>query len=257
MVKLFPANPVHTLATVYVPTIQGRLCFLTALTNLHSLQMEAVALVYMPKSCIYMPKPSSGDHYTLLPLAGGKDISIGALLTFAAAKLMVASKHGSNNMGVHLKLPASFGPQLDSDDLITKPALHHGPIWKNADFIVRGDDKRPLLVNGEPMAMESPIKVAGVDQFTPLGCTALTSVGYEPKFANDAFSFRETVAEMWQHLDRTKTEAAERKPPEPKITEECHQEALAAARTPMFASKSSDIQVAPMPGVEFVDPAKY
>ena len=75
--------------------------------------------------------------------------------------------------------------------------------------------------------MESPIKVADVDQFTPLGCTALTNVGYEPKFANDAFSFRETVTEMWQHLDRTKTEAAERKPPKPMITKECHQEALA------------------------------
>ena len=141
MVKLFPANPVYTLVTVYVPTIQGRLCFLAALTNLHSLQMEAVALVYMPKSCIYMPEPSSGDHYTLLPLARGKDISIGALLTFAAAKLTVASKHGSNDMGVHMKLPANFSPQLDSDDLITKPALHCGPIWKNADFVVCGDDK--------------------------------------------------------------------------------------------------------------------
>ena len=83
MVKLFPANPVYALETVYVPSIQGRLCFLTALTNLHNQQMEAVALVYMPKSCLYMPKPSSGDHYTLLPLTGGKDISIGALSAFA------------------------------------------------------------------------------------------------------------------------------------------------------------------------------
>ena len=41
------------------------------------------------------------------------------------------------------------------------------------------------------------------------------------------------------------------------ITEECHKEALAAAQTPMFASKSSDIQVAPMPGVKIVDAAKY
>ena len=141
MVKLFPANPVYALATVYVPSVQGRLRFLTALTNLHNLQMEAVALVYMPKNCIYMPKPSSGDHYTLLPLTGGKDISIGALSAFAAAKLMVASKHGSNDMGVCLKLPASFGPQPDSDNLITEPALRRGPIWKNAEFVVRGDDK--------------------------------------------------------------------------------------------------------------------
>ena len=122
---------------------------------------------------------------------------------------------------------------------------------------MRGDDKRPLLVNGDPVAMESPIKVAPVDQFIPLNCTALTNVGYEPKFANDAFAFRETVAEMQQCLNRTKAEAAEKKPPEPMITDEHHQEALAATRTPMFASKSSGIQVAPIPGVEFVDAAKY
>ena len=72
--------------------------------------MEAVALVYMPKNCMYMPEPSSGDHYTLLPLTGGKDISIGVLLAFVAAKLTVASKHGGSDMGVHLKLPANFRP---------------------------------------------------------------------------------------------------------------------------------------------------
>ena len=47
------------------------------------------------------------------------------------------------------------------------------------------------------------------------------------------------------------------KPPKPMITKECHQEALAAAHTPMFASKLSDLQVAPIPGVDFVDPEKY
>ena len=105
--------------------------------------------------------------------------------------------------------------------------------------------------------MESPIKVAPVDQYMPLSCTALTNVGYEPKFANDAFTFRETVTEMWQRLDRTKAEAAEQKRAEPMITEECHQEALAATHAPMYASKTSDITVAPIPGVEFIDAAKY
>ena len=84
-----------------------------------------------------------------------------------AAKLTVASKHCSSNMGVHLKLPPNFGLQLDSDDLITEPALHHGPIWKNTDFVVRGDSRCLLLVDGEPVVMESPIKVALVDQFMP------------------------------------------------------------------------------------------
>ena len=58
--------------------------------------------------------------------------------------------------------------------------------------------------------MESPIKVALIDQFTPLNCTALTNVGYEPKFANDTFAFRESVMEMQQSLDRTRAEAASR-----------------------------------------------
>ena len=70
MVKLYPSAPVYALTTVYVPTMQERLKFLTALSGLHNLQMEAVALIYMPKNCMYMPEPSSGDHYTLLPLTG-------------------------------------------------------------------------------------------------------------------------------------------------------------------------------------------
>ena len=114
MVKLYPSAPVYTLTTVYVPAVQERLQFLTTLTSLHSLQMEAAALIYMPKNCIYMPEPSSGDHFTLLPLAGDKNISIGALSSFVAAKLTVSSTHGS--MGVHLKLPGRFGPDLDNDD---------------------------------------------------------------------------------------------------------------------------------------------
>ena len=198
IVKHFPAGPMYMLTTVYVPATQDQLHFLPTLSSLHSLQMEAVALVYVPKSGIYMPEPSSGDHYTLLLISGGKNICIGALLSFVAARLTVGSKYGGSKMGVHLKLPPSFGLQLDGNDLITKSAFCCSPIWKNADFMVCGEDKRPLLVNGDPVAMETPIKVAPVDQFTPVECTALTNVGYEHKFTNDAFSFRETVTEMWQ-----------------------------------------------------------
>ena len=87
-------------------------------------------------------------------------------------------------------------------------------------------------------------------------------MGYEPKFTNDAFAFRETVAEMRQRLNRTRAEAAkqtaaEQKAAEPMITEECHQEALAATHIPMYTSKTSNIKVAPMPGMQFIDPAKY
>ena len=41
------------------------------------------------------------------------------------------------------------------------------------------------------------------------------------------------------------------------ITKACHQEALAAACVSMYASKTSDIEVAHMPGVQLVDAAKY
>ena len=208
MVKLYPSVSVYALTTVYVPAIQERMRFLTALSSLHNLQMEAVALIYMPKNCMYMPEPSSGNHDTLLPLTRDKDICIGVLSTFVAAKLTVASTHSSSGMGVHLKLPGRFGPDLDNEGLISELALCRSPIWKNADFIVRDDDGRPLLENGNPVAMESPIKVALIDQFTPLNCTALANVGYERKFVNDAFAFRESVAEMRQRLDRTGAEVA-------------------------------------------------
>ena len=136
MVKLYPSAPVYALTTVYVPTMQERLKFLTTLSGLHSLQMEAVALIYMPKNCMYMPEPSSGDHYTLLPLTGDQDICIGVHSTFSAAKLMMASTHSNSGMGVHLKLPGRFGPDLGNDGLISELALCRGPIWKNADFVV-------------------------------------------------------------------------------------------------------------------------
>ena len=129
MVKLYPSAPVYALTTVYVPTVQERMRFLTALSGLHNLQMEAVTLIYMPKNCMYMPEPSSGDHYTLFPLTGDKDICIGALSTFMAAKLMVASTHSSSGMGVHLKLPGRFGPDLDNEGLISKPAL----LWSHLE----------------------------------------------------------------------------------------------------------------------------
>ena len=69
LVKLYPVSPVFMLTTVYVPAVQERMEFLHALIDLHSLQMEAVALIYLPKNYMYMPEPSSGDHYTLLPLS--------------------------------------------------------------------------------------------------------------------------------------------------------------------------------------------
>ena len=159
--------------------------------------MEVVALVYMPKNCAYMPEPSSGDHYMLLHLTGDTNICIGALSTFMAAKLTVASKHGHSGMDMQLKLPPNFSLQLEGSDLIDERARSYGPIWKNEELVICGDDNQPLTINGETAVMESPIKFTPIDQFMPLQCLALTSIGYKPKYMNDAFTFKETVTEMW------------------------------------------------------------
>ena len=107
--------------------------------------------------------------------------------------------------------------------------------------------------------MEASIKFALVNQFTPLQCPALTSVGYELKYANNAFTFKETVAEMWQCYDKERSETEKKKPPQPVLSaeEERHKQALAAATTPMFTSKSSDIQVVMSEGAVSVNPVKY
>ena len=113
MVKLFPSMPVYALTTIYVPALQERMRFLPALSGLHQLQMEAVTLIHMPKNCMYMPEPSSGDHYTLLPLTGDKDVCIGALSTFTAAKLIVASTHSSSGTGSAPEAPREVWSQLE------------------------------------------------------------------------------------------------------------------------------------------------
>ena len=79
--------------------------------------------------------------------------------------------------------------------------------------------------------METTIKVTPVDQYMSLQCAALTSVAYEPKYANDTFVFKETVAEMWQHYEKEKSEAKGRKQPQlvPDSEEERHHQVLAAA----------------------------
>ena len=137
MVKLYPNAPVYALAMVYMPAVQERLRFLTALTGLHNLQMEAVALIYMQTNCIYMPEPSTGDHYTLLPLARDKNICIGALSSFVAAKLTVSSTHSSSGMGVHLKLEGVFASVQQIYKRFSKFA--YADVWGNVCSLrVRG-----------------------------------------------------------------------------------------------------------------------
>ena len=90
----------YGLGIVYMPVTQAQLGFLDALSDLHKLNMEAVVLVHMSKTCVFMSEPNAGYHYTLLPLTRDPNTHIGPLLMFAAAKLMVVSRHGQDNMGV-------------------------------------------------------------------------------------------------------------------------------------------------------------
>ena len=158
-----------------------------------------------PRLAYSLPEPSSGDHYTLLPLTGDPSICIRPLSVLVAAKLTVASKHGRGNMGVQLKLPSNFTLQLNGGELSDEPVFSQGPIQKNEELIIHGDDNNPMIVNGETVAMESTINVAPVDQYTPVQCALLTSVAYEPKYANDTFTFKETVAEMQQHYEKERS----------------------------------------------------
>ena len=68
--------------------------------------MEAAALVYMPKSCIYMPEPSSGDHYTLLPLARDKNICLVTLSMFTAAQVDSGIQIQHQNYGGSSEAPS-------------------------------------------------------------------------------------------------------------------------------------------------------
>ena len=56
VVKLFPSAPVYGLSMIYVPATQARLHFLTAVAGLHQLDMEAVVLMYVPKTCIFIAR---------------------------------------------------------------------------------------------------------------------------------------------------------------------------------------------------------
>ena len=63
----------YALTVVYLPSSQKRLSMGVALQAVYTTSGNAVSLVSMPKSyteCAYMPEPTSGEHYTLLPVSG-------------------------------------------------------------------------------------------------------------------------------------------------------------------------------------------
>ena len=83
-----------------------------------------------------------------------------------------------------------------------------------------------------------PTENGGFDQGGACRPIHTTTVCGSNQYANDEFAFKETVAEMQQHYDKEKSEAKEKKPPQPCLSaeKECLRQALAVAQVPIFAS---------------------
>ena len=95
----------YALTVVYIPYYQKQMAMKLALPAVHTSVGSVVALVGMPKDytkCAYMPEPTNGKHYTLLPVSGDSGTTFGPVGAFAAAVC---------DQGVHplLTQPASDG----------------------------------------------------------------------------------------------------------------------------------------------------
>ena len=80
----------YALTVIYIPYYQKRMHMTAALTAVYTTIGNAVALVGMPKDpkqCAYIPEPTNGEHYTLLPVCGDVGTTFGPVSDFAAATL--------------------------------------------------------------------------------------------------------------------------------------------------------------------------
>ena len=74
----------YGLTVVYLPSHQQRLTMASALEAVFKTEGNAIALAGMPKDCsdcAYMPEPSNGEPYTLLPVSGDAAITHGQVGT--------------------------------------------------------------------------------------------------------------------------------------------------------------------------------
>ena len=104
-------NLFYGLTVVYLPSRQQRLTMAAALEAVFKTEGNAVALAGMPKDysdCAYMPEPSNGEHYTLLPVSGDAAVTHGPVGDFAAAQLAKGSVHLQIGSQTEVKLPGSF-----------------------------------------------------------------------------------------------------------------------------------------------------
>ena len=195
----------YALTVVYLPSSQKRMDMNTALQAVYSTDGNAVALVGMPKAyseCAYMPEPTNGEHYTLLPVSGYAGSTFGPVGDFAAAVLTKGSTHVRVNNQAVVKLPGSFTSDTASRGLIDEVVYQRGSIWTNKDLVEVGEDDEPVVINGRTIAVEREILVSKTDVYTDTTtCDPLTLVACEPGFEPDDGEFTESVSEMQARVE--------------------------------------------------------
>ena len=190
----------YGLTVVYLPSRQQRLTMASALEAVFKTEGNAVALAGMPKDysdCAYMPEPSNGKHYTLLPVSGDAAITHGPVGDFAAAQLTKGSVHLQLGSQTEVKLPGSFTHDSGNSGLVDEEVYQRGPIWENKNLIERDEEDAPVMRNGYTVAIEREVMVAGLGIYTDTQVhKPLTLVACPPKHSPDDDEFTESAAEM-------------------------------------------------------------
>ena len=190
----------YGLTVVYLPSRQQRLTMASALEAVFKTEGNAVALAGLPKDCsdcAYMPEPSNGEHYTLLPVSGDAAITHGPVGDFAAAQLIKGSVHLQIGTHTEVKLPGSFTHDSGDSGLVDEEVYQRGPIWENKSLVERNEDDTPVIRNGHTIAIEREVMVAGLGVYTDTKVhKPLTLVACPPKHSLDDDEFTESVSEM-------------------------------------------------------------
>ena len=190
----------YGLTVVYLPSRQQRLTMGSALEAVFKTEGNAIALAGMPKDCsdcAYMPEPSNGEHYTLLPVSGDAAVTHGLVGDFAAAQLAKGSVHLQIGSQTEVKLPGSFTHDSGNSGLVDEEVYQRGPIWANKNLVERDEDDTPVIRNGRTVAIEREVRVAGIDVYTDTKVhKPLTLVACLPKHLLDDDEFTESVSEM-------------------------------------------------------------
>ena len=190
----------YGLTVVYLPSRQQRLTMASALEAVFKTEGNAIALAGMPKDCsdcAYMPEPSNGEHYTLLPVSGDAAITHGPVGDFAAAQLTKGSVHLQLGSQTEVKLPGSFTHDSGNSGLVDEEVYQRGPIWENKNLVERDEEDAPVMRNGRTVAIEREVMVAGLGIYTDTQVhKPLTLVACSPKHSPDDDEFTESVAEM-------------------------------------------------------------